>query len=109
MAAENLTLIREEQAEEPTFQDYFTKIIKRKNIVITFFIITALTAAIYNIRSPDIYASSSQIIIQNPVNPLTNAPQPQRYAYDKYNLASPVEIMKRTTILNSVVEELKFY
>src|SRR3989338_3317236 len=106
MAAENLTLIREEQAEEPTFQDYFTKIIKRKNIVITFFIITALTAAIYNIRSPDIYASSAQIIIQNPVNPLTNTPQPQRYAYEMY-LASQVELMKSASVINAVVEKLE--
>src|SRR3989338_8154824 len=106
MAAENLTLIREEQAEEPTFQDYFTKIIKRKNIVITFFIIIALAAAIYNIRSPDIYASSSQIIIQNPVNPLTNTPQPQRYAYDMYSIASQVEVMKSASVINAVVEKL---
>ena len=106
MAAENSILIREEQAGEATFQDYFTKIIKRKNIVISFFIITALTAAIYNIRSPDIYASSAQIIIQNPVNPLTNTPQPQRYAYEMY-LASQVELMKSASVINAVVEKLE--
>lgn len=104
MTMQNMPVIQE-PPPEVTFKDYIDTILKRKNIVITFFIIVSVLAAVYNLKSPDIYAATSQIIIQNPINPLTNTPQPQRYAYDSYAIASQVEVMKSVSVINAVIEK----
>lgn len=108
MASQNSVIMQQEPPGEATFKDYLDIILKRKNIAISFFVITTLIAAIYNIRTPDIYASSSQIFIQNPTNPLTATVQsPQRYSYDMYGIASQIEIMKGISVINAIVEKLE--
>lgn len=102
-------ILGQESAQEPTLKDYFYIVLKRKNIVITLFIIVAIAAAIYNITNPDIYAASAQILIQDPIKPLTNMPEAQPSSLGWQHQASflntQLELMKSISIASSVVEK----
>ncbi|MBI5144494.1 MAG: polysaccharide biosynthesis tyrosine autokinase [Candidatus Omnitrophica bacterium] len=96
----------QEPVQETTLKDYFYIILKRKNIVISFFAVIAAIAAIGNITSPDLYMASSQVLIQDPMKPLTDMPEAQGVSFGMEYLNTQIEIMKSISVASAVVEKL---
>lgn len=99
------TILAQEPPRETTLKDYFYIILKRRNIVITFFIVMTSIAVIYNIMSPDVYMAASQVLIQDPVKPMTNMPEAQGMSFGMNYLSTQLEIMKSLSVASSVVEK----
>ncbi len=98
--------LTQEPVQEPTLKDYFYVILKRKNVVISFFAVIATVATIINISSPDVYNASSQILIQNPMNLLPDMPEVQRLSFGVEYLNTQLEVMKSVSVASSIVEKL---
>lgn len=96
----------QEPAKEMTLRDYFYILLKRRNIIITFFAVVATIAAIINISSPDVYTTSSQVLIQDPMKPVKDMPEAQGISFGMEYLNTQLEIMKSISVASSVVEEL---
>ncbi len=100
-----------DEPEKPiNIKYYFFVFIKHFYIILTFFVIAVTIAAIYVSKIPDRYETFAQIMIEKPkVEQPTNAtfenPQAQGYENDYYN--TQLEIMRSSSVLTEVVNELK--
>lgn len=95
--------IMQDMAPSPTFKDYLDTLLKRKHLVITFFVVVVSITAVYNITRPDIYAASAQILIQEPV--LWNAPDIRKASHSMDYLNTQIEVMKSVSVTSAVVEK----
>lgn len=96
----------QEPLPETTLKDYFYIVLKRKNIIISFFAVVAAMSAIANITSPDLYVASSQVLIQDPMKPLTDMPEAQGASFGMEYLNTQLEIMKSISVASAVAEKL---
>ncbi len=98
------SILLQESPEEATLKDYFYAILKRRNIVVTLFILAASISTIANLISPDIYSASAQILIQDPMKPLTDKREIQPVSFGADYISTQLEIMKSIAVASSVAE-----
>ncbi len=95
-------IIREEEIH---LRDYIQILLKRKNIIITVFVITVVLVLINTLSKTPQYQASTQILIEKSQSvDLTN-----RYGfsrYDPYFLDTQFELIKSKNVLNRVVKNL---
>lgn len=100
-----------DEPEKPiNIKYYFFVFLKNLYVILTFFIISITIAGIYVSKIPDRYETSAQIMIEKPqqnrpVDATFENPQAQSYEADYYN--TQLEIMKSSSVLGQVVNELK--
>ncbi|MDD5617669.1 MAG: polysaccharide biosynthesis tyrosine autokinase [Candidatus Omnitrophica bacterium] len=107
-----------ESEEERTFTDYINIFLKRKEIIITFFIISLVLSAIYYYRLPNEYKATSQILIGKEAS-LATSPETQAAQigagmgassyYSPYNdyLETQFFIIKSKPIIQALIEQLE--
>ncbi|MDD5449780.1 MAG: polysaccharide biosynthesis tyrosine autokinase [Candidatus Omnitrophica bacterium] len=98
-----------EGEEERKFTDYINIFLKRKEIIITFFVMALVLSAIYYYRMPNIYEANVQILIGNESNITTSpevaAAKMQEGFYDY--LETQFFIIKSKPILQVLVDQLE--
>ncbi|MFA5146751.1 MAG: polysaccharide biosynthesis tyrosine autokinase [Candidatus Omnitrophota bacterium] len=95
----------EETPREVTFKDYADIVIKRKSVVISFFVMVSFMAALHNITRPNIYSATSQILIQDPSKAFKTAPELQQFSLSTGGLRSQIELMKSASVASAVIEK----
>ncbi len=89
---------------------YFFVFVKNLYVVLTFFIITVTLATIYVSKIPDKYRTTAQIMIERPDTMTRSNPSMQNLeanAYDTDYYNTQLEIMRSSSVLRQVVNELK--
>jgi capsular exopolysaccharide synthesis family protein len=98
-----------EDFEKPfDYKYYFFLFIKSFYIILTFFIITVTLTAIYVAKLPNVYVTTSQIIIERPPDTSSEGEKDstgESWSEDYYK--TQIEIMTGATVLRQVVQELK--
>lgn len=110
--------LKEPQLEEQkkTFVEYVNIFLKRKEIVVTFFIMAIVLSAIYYYRLPNIYEGTAQILIAKETPSLVSSTEVaaagisagSRYDrdYDDY-LETQFFIIKSKPIMQTLIEQLE--
>jgi capsular exopolysaccharide synthesis family protein len=91
--------------EEIHLRDYLQILLKRKHIVITFFIVTVVAVLISTMTKTPLYQASTQILIEKS----NNIELSSRYGsspYDPYFLDTQFELIKSKNVMNRVVKSL---
>lgn len=91
--------------EEIHLRDYLQILLKRKHIVITFFIVTVVAVLISTMAKTPLYQASTQILIEKS----SNVELSTRYGYspyDPYFLDTQFELIKSKNVMNRVVKSL---
>ncbi len=105
-----------ELEEEKTFVDYVNIFLKRKEIIITFFIISLVLSAIYYYRLPNTYSAVAQILIGKESAPLVTSPETaaasissDRQYFWLYNdyLETQFVIIKSRPIMQALADQLE--
>ena len=104
------------EGEKKTFVEYINIFLKRKEIVVTFFIMAIVLSAIYYYRLPNIYEGTSQILIAKETPSLVSSTEVaaagisvgSRYDrdYDDY-LETQFFIIKSKPIMQTLIEQLE--
>lgn len=100
-----------DEPEKPiNIKYYFFVFLKNLYVILTFFVISVTIAGIYVSKIPDRYETAAQIMIEKPqqnrqMDAAFENPQGQSYEMDYYN--TQLEIMKSSSVLGQVVNELK--
>lgn len=95
-----------------TFTDYLNIFLKRKEIIITFFLISIVLAAIYYYRMPNIYQATSQLLIGREEGSLVTNPEVAAASgissrrYEDY-LQTQFFIIKSRPIIQTLIDQME--
>lgn len=113
----NPQLIQEGDVEsEKTFTDYVNIFLKRKEIIITFLVVSIIISAIYYYKQPNIYKATAQLLIGKEAS-LASSPEakaasigvadmPWAYGYGEY-LDTQFFIIKSKPLVQTAVDQLE--
>lgn len=98
----------EQQSGTLHFLDYWRVIRSRKEIVLAVAILVVLTGTVYTLMLPNIYASSSRIMVSEGAPEIDPFAAQQSYytSYNPYFLRTQFEILQSKPILHEVVNRL---
>ena len=91
--------------EEIHLRDYWQVIKNRKNVVLTFFIITVVTVALYSFLATPVYEASTQILVEENQPPLSTG-KIVFPTYDPEFFETQAQIIKSKNVALKVVELL---
>ena len=97
----------DQQASSIHFLDYWRVISSRKELILAVAFLVVLSGTVYTLLLPNIYASSSRILVSEDtpeINPFTSYQSVQMY--NPYFLRTQFEILTSKPILNEVIYRL---
>ena len=97
----------DQQTSSVHFLDYWRVISSRKELILAVAFLVVLTGTVYTLLLPNIYASSSRILVSEDtpeINPFTSYQSVQMY--NPYFLRTQFEILTSKPILNEVIYRL---
>ena len=97
----------DQQTSSVHFLDYWRVISSRKELILAVAFLVVLTGTVYTLMLPNIYASSSRILVSEDtpeINPFTSYQSVQMY--NPYFLRTQFEILTSKPILNEVIYRL---
>ena len=97
----------DQQTSSVHFLDYWRVISSRKELILAVAFLVVLTGTVYTLLLPNIYASSSRILVSEDtpeINPFTSYQSVQMY--NPYFLRTQFEILTSKPILNEVINRL---
>ena len=97
----------DQQTSSMHFLDYWRVISSRKELILAVAFLVVLTGTVYTLMLPNIYASSSRILVSEDtpeINPFSS--QRNYMIYNPYFLRTQFEILTSKPILNEVIYRL---
>ena len=97
-----------QQPSSPHFLDYWRVISSRKELILAVAFLVVLTGTVYTLLLPNIYASSSRILVSEDSPEINPFAVQQNYmsTYNPYFLRTQFEILTSKPILNEVIYRL---